>query len=111
MTGFAANDSSETSASTPLARSLVTFSDHSLERSSVASPVVTGRLLRTICLTLGLGISLLLALLALSAAPVLIFWRSSPVGLLLGLMLLYAGAAAYLGRQLAQLLRGAQSPC
>lgn len=64
------------------------------------------RLLHALLLVLGVALFAFLAVLALTAALVVLLWSLSPVGVLATLTALYSGASVLLYRRFALLLRG-----
>jgi len=88
-----------------LARRLLIIGENRLELLIVEVQEERARLLHAILLALGVAAFALLAGVAFTAAIAVLLWPYSPVAVLLTLTGLYGGAAAYLYRRLARLLR------
>jgi uncharacterized membrane protein YqjE len=91
------------------ARRLLTIGENRLELLMVEVQQERVRLLRAILLALGVAAFGLLAGVALTGTIVLLFWKLSPVAVLLALTSLYGAAAAFLHRRLTVLLRDWQN--
>jgi uncharacterized membrane protein YqjE len=87
------------------ARRLLTIGENRLELLMVEVQEERVRLLRAILLALGVAAFGLLAGVALTGTIVLLFWKLSPVAVLLALTSLYGAAAVFLHRRLTVLLR------
>jgi uncharacterized membrane protein YqjE len=87
------------------ARRLLTIGENRLELLMVEVQQERVRLLRAILLALGVAAFGLLAGVALTGTIVLLFWKLSPVAVLLALTSLYGAAAVFLHRRLTVLLR------
>jgi len=91
------------------ARTLLTIGENRLELLTVEVQEERERLLHAFLLALGVAAFGLLAGVALTGALVVLLWAVSPVGVLLGLTILYGAAAFYLFRRLTGLLRDWQT--
>ena len=91
------------------ARRLLTIGENRLELLMVEAQEERVRLLRAILLALGVAAFGLLAGVALTGIIVWLFWKLSPLAVLLALTGLYGAAAAFLYRRLTVLLRDWQS--
>jgi uncharacterized membrane protein YqjE len=87
------------------ARRLLTIGENRLELLMVEVQEERERLLRAILLALGVAAFGLLAGVALTGVVVVLFWKFSPVAVLLALTALYGAAAVVLYRHLTVLLR------
>ena len=97
------------STSKHFARRLLTIGENRLELLTVEVQEERERLLHTILLALGVAAFGLVAGITLTAAVAVLLWQYSPVAVLLTLTGLYGGAAIYLYRRLAGLLRDWQT--
>ena len=77
------------------ARRLLTLGENRLELLMVEVQEERERLLHAILLALGVALFALLSGAALTIALVVLFWALSPVGVLLTLAVIYAGASIY----------------
>ncbi len=91
------------------ARRLLTIGENRLELLMVEVQEERVRLLRAILLALGVAAFGLLAGVALTGTIVLLFWKFSPLAVLLALTGLYGAAAVVLYRRLTVLLRDWQN--
>jgi uncharacterized membrane protein YqjE len=91
------------------ARRLLTIGENRLELLMVEVQQERVRLLRAILLALGVAAFGLLAGVALTGTIVWLFWKLSPLAVLLALSGLYAAAAVFLYRRLTVLLRDWQN--
>ena len=91
------------------ARRLLTVGENRFELLMVEVQEERVRLLRAILLALGVAAFGLLAGVALTGTIVLLFWKLSPVAVLLSLTGLYGAAAVFLYRRLTVLLRDWQN--
>ena len=97
------------STSKHFARRLLTIGENRLELLTVEVQEERERLLHAILLALGVAAFGLVAGITLTAAVAVLLWQYSPVAVLLTLTGLYGGAAIYLYRRLAGLLRDWQT--
>lgn len=99
-------DFAETAAASKrFVRRLFSIGENRLELFAVEVQEERERLVRTIVLALGVAVFGFLAGLTLTATIVVLFWKLSPVAVLLTLTVLYSGAAIFLCRRCANLLR------
>ena len=91
------------------ARRLLTIGENRLELLTVEVQEERERLLHAFLLALGVAAFGMLAGLTLTAAIVVLFWASSPLGVLLALTGLYGATGVYLCRRLTGLLRDWQT--
>ena len=96
MENSAPNGSPLASPSKEFARRLLTIGENRLELLMVEVQEERERLLHAILLALGVALFALLSGAALTIALVVVFWALSPVGVLLTLAVIYAGASIYL---------------
>lgn len=85
---------------------LLAIVENRLELLTVEMQEERDRLILALLLSLGLGVLGLLAGVALSAALVVLFWAQSPLGVLLGLTVLYGMAGVCVLAKLRRLIAG-----
>jgi uncharacterized membrane protein YqjE len=95
----------ERGASRQFVRRLLTVGENRLELLTVEMQEERERLLQALLVALGVAVFCLLAGMVFTALVVLLFWPYSPVGVLLGLTLLYGGTGVQLARRLTGTLR------
>ena len=87
----------------------MTIGENRLELLMVEVQEERERLLRALLLALGVALFAFLAGITLTIALVVVLWRLSPVGVLLGLTTLYSAASFFLHRRFTVLQREWQS--
>ena len=86
-------------------RRLLTIGENRLELLAVELQEERERLLQALLYALGVAVVSLLGGMVVTGLVVFVFWSYSPVGVLLGLAVIYLGFGAYLTRRLTALLR------